>query len=260
MSLEGRIAIISGGAGDIGGAAAEELARRGADVAIGDAAGRPQTEDRIRRIEQLGRRCCYTRVDVSDPAGVQRWIEEAESALGLPDIVVAAAAVSTIKTIASISFQEWRREFEVNLHGYFYLARTVANRLVETGKPGRIVLIGSAAADGVTLSAASYCITKAAVRKLAECLAAQYAKDGILVNDVSPGQVDAGLSGKIMRDDPSIRPQAEALVPIGELSRPEDIAVQIAHLCEPESGHITGSTLYVDGGMNLKIIPEFGDG
>jgi len=259
MSLEGRTAIVSGGAGDIGGAAAEELARRGADIAIGDVAEQERAQPLMDRIEALGRRCLYTRVDASDPDATVSWIDQVESTLALPDIVVGTAAVVTFKNIRSISFEEWRREFDVNVSGYFYLARTVANRLEARKTGGRIVLVGSAAANGITLAVSTYCITKTAVRKLAECLAAQYARSGILVCDVSPGIVDAGLSGAAMREDPSIRPDAEAAVPTRVLSRPEDIAFQIGHLCEPECRHITGSTVYVDGGMNLKIISGYGD-
>ena len=259
MSIEGRIAIVSGAAGDIGGASALELARRGADVVMGDIADRDRAVDRIRAVEALGRRCHYTRVDVSDDSSVKRWVEEAEEVLGVPDIVVATAAVVTLKNLKEITFEEWRREFDVNLHGYFYLARTVANRLVEKKQPGRIVLIGSAAANGLTMALPTYCITKISVRKLAEALAIQYARNGIRVNDVSPGNVDAGLSAEIMRNDPSVRPLAESVVPIGELSKAEDIAYQVGHLCEPECHHITGSTLYVDGGMNLKVISDYGD-
>jgi len=259
MSLEGRTAIVSGGAGDIGGTAAEELARRGADVAIGDIADPEQARSRVERIEAMGRRCLYTRVDASDSDAVVEWIDEVESSLALPDIVVGTAAVATFKNIRSISFEEWRREFDVNVNGYFYLARTVANRLEAQKKGGRIVLVGSAAANGITLAVSTYCITKTAVRKLVECLAAQYARSGILVCDVSPGIVDAGLTGAAMREDPSLRPDVEAAVPTRKLSQPEDIAFQIGHLCEPECRHITGSTLYVDGGMNLKVIYGYGD-
>lgn len=259
MSLTGRIGIVSGGAGDIGGASALELARRGADIAIGDIMNREQARERIDAIEVLGRRCHYAPVDASDPDRVVQWIDEVEGELGTPDIVVAAAAVVTLQNLKTISIEEWRREFDVNLHGYFYLARTVANRLVERKKEGRIILIGSAAADGITMSVPAYCITKVAVRKLAECLAAQYARDGIRVNDVSPGNVDAGLSAEIMRNDPSVRPKVEAAVPTGELMRAEDIACQVGHLCEPECRHITGSTVYVDGGMNLKIIADYSE-
>ncbi len=257
MSLHGKTAIVSGGAGDIGGAAAEELARRGADVAVGDITD--PDRDRMARIESAGRKHLYSQLDVSNPDAVVAWVDEVESRLGLPDIVVASAAVATFKNLRNISFEEWRREFDVNVNGYFYLARTVANRLEAKKRGGRIVLVGSAAANGITLGAATYCITKSAVRKLAETLAAQYAKSGILVCDVSPGVVDAGLSGAAMREDPSIRTDSEAVVPVGELSLPGDIAFQIGHLCEPECRHITGSTLYVDGGMSLKIIHGYGD-
>jgi NAD(P)-dependent dehydrogenase (short-subunit alcohol dehydrogenase family) len=258
-TLNGQCAIVSGGAGDIGAAIARELACRGAAIAIGDSKTPDEAQPRVESIRALGRPCHYTQLDVSDSASVVEWIERVEAELGLPDITIATAAVCTFKNISTISFEEWDREFEVNLDGYFYLARTVANRLVEEKKSGCIVLIGSAAADGVTLSLPTYCITKVAVRKLMECLSAHYARHGIRVVDVSPGVVDAGLSAAAMRENPSIRARAEQMVPTGELCDPEDIALAVAQLCEPDSHHFTGSTVYVDGGMRLKVIGEYDD-
>jgi NAD(P)-dependent dehydrogenase (short-subunit alcohol dehydrogenase family) len=95
MSLKGRIAIVSGGAGDIGGESALEIARRGADVAIGDLVDRATASERVSAIEALGRRCHFTQVDVSDPDRVVDWVDEVGAALGRPDIAVATAAVVT---------------------------------------------------------------------------------------------------------------------------------------------------------------------
>ena len=257
QTLQGKIAVVSGGAGDIGGAVAVELARRGADVSLGDIVDKDGAQPTIERVERTGRRCKYRQVDTSDGRAITAWIDEVEADWDVPEIAVAAAAVVTFKGIDAITFEEWDREFAVNVHGYFYLCRTVANRLVDKKRPGRIVLIGSAAGDGITMGLPTYCITKIAVRKLVECLAAQYARHGILVNDVAPGMVDAGLSAAAMRENPAIRPRALKIVPTREMASAEDIAEEVAHLCQPENRHITGSTVFVDGGMRLKIIEGF---
>jgi NAD(P)-dependent dehydrogenase (short-subunit alcohol dehydrogenase family) len=250
--LAGNVAIISGGLGDIGRSIALELAERGADIALGDVLPAGEAAEMLSRVQSLGRRALYTTVDVSDAEAVTAWVKEAESALGVPTLVIPNAAIVTLKRILEITPSEWRREMNVNLDGSFYLAQAAANRMRAHNLPGRIVFIGSWAAHTPHGALPAYCVTKAGLRMLVQSLALDLARYGILVNEVAPGYVDAGLSGKIYQAQPELRVKGRNATPVHELILPEEVAYEVAHLCDAACRQITGSTILMDGGLSLR--------
>jgi NAD(P)-dependent dehydrogenase (short-subunit alcohol dehydrogenase family) len=250
-SLKGSVAIISGGLGDIGQAIARELARRGADIAVGDVRDAADAAPLLGTLGAMGRRARYDRVDVADAAAVAAWVEQVEADLGVTDLVIPNAAIVTLKGIRDVTPAEWEQELAINLGGGFHLAQAAAKRLVYHGQPGRIVFVGSWAAHAVHPSLPTYCVAKAGLRMLMQCFALDLAPHSILVNEVAPGYVDAGLSGRIFADNPDVKVQATARVPNGLLITAEEVALQVAHLCDPAHRQMTGSTLLMDGGLSL---------
>jgi NAD(P)-dependent dehydrogenase (short-subunit alcohol dehydrogenase family) len=117
--------------------------------------------------------------------------------------------------------------------------------------PGRIVFIGSWAAHAPHTNVPAYSVAKAGVRMLVRVMALHYARHGILVNEVAPGYVDAGLSKVGFDKDPQTRRRCEAQVPVGALMSAADVAFQVAHFCDERNHFMTGSTLLVDGGLSL---------
>jgi glucose 1-dehydrogenase len=199
----------------------------------------------------MGRRARYDRVDVADAAAVAAWVEQVEADLGVPDLIIPNAAIVTLKGIRDVTPAEWQHELSINLGGGFHLAQSAAKRLVRQEKPGRIVFVGSWAAHAAHPTLPTYCVAKAGLRMLMQCFAIDLAPHGILVNEVAPGYVDAGLSGRIFAENPGVRDQAKVQVPNGRLITAEEVAVQVAHLCNPTNRHMTGSTLLMDGGLSL---------
>jgi NAD(P)-dependent dehydrogenase (short-subunit alcohol dehydrogenase family) len=250
-SLEGQVGIISGGLGDIGRAVALEFARRGADVAIGDVLDEKDAKPALRRIKALRRNCRYDRVDVRDADAVYQWVRDVEADLGLPTLIVPNAAVVNLTNILELTPKVWREELSVNLDGAFYLAQAATQRLLKKKKAGRVVFVGSWAAHAVHKHIPTYCVSKAGMRMLCQCMAAELAPHGICVNEVAPGYVDAGLSGRFFKADPELKRQSRARVPNQQLIDPEEVARQIAYLCEPESRHYVGAALVMDGGLSL---------
>lgn len=251
VTLDRQVAMISGGLGDIGRAVALELAQRGADVAVGDIL-EPSSAGSLReRIQRLGRRCRYDRVDVADATAVATWVNEVERDLGLPTLIVPNAAIVQLVRIGELTAQQWRRELAVNLDGAFYLAHEAAKRLLHHGRAGRIVFVGSWAGHAVHMTIPTYCVSKAGLRMLCKCMAAELAPHGILVNEVAPGYVDAGLTGKILDEQPDLREPLRESVPVRRLIEPEEVAAQVAYLCEPGNSHFAGMTLLMDGGLSL---------
>jgi glucose 1-dehydrogenase len=146
---------------------------------------------------------------------------------------------------------EWSRELQVNLTGAFHMAQAGAARLLARQAHGRIVFIGSWAGHAPHPSIPAYCVAKAGLRMLCRCMALELAPSGILVNEVAPGYVDAGLSAKVWLTNPGARERAAARVPTGQLIAAEEVAQQVAQLCEPSNRHTTGSVLLMDGGLSL---------
>ena len=251
QSLRGSIAIISGGIGDIGRAIAREVSRRGASVALGDVVSSELAAPLLRELAQQGSEARYDSVDVSDPEAVRDWIATVEQNVGLPDLIIPNAAVVTLKGIREVSAAEWQRELAINLSGAFYLAQAAANRLLTHGKTGRIVFTGSWAAHAAHTGLPAYSVAKAGLRMLMQCMALDLAPAGILVNEVAPGYVNAGLTGRIFADFPERRARAEAVVPVEYLISAEEVARQVAYLCDPENRQMTGSVLLMDGGLSL---------
>jgi len=255
QTLNGQIALISGGLGDIGRAIALELARRGADVALGDIRAETEAESLLGELRQLGRWAAYTRVDVSDVSAVQHWIASVETSRGTPSLIVPNAAVVTPADVLDITPQQWTRDLRVNLDGAFFMAQDAAKRLVKIGRPGRIVFVGSWAAHAPHPHIPAYSASKAALRMVCQTMAISLAQHDILVNEVAPGYVDAGLSAEIWRTRPDLREQSRQQVPVNRLIHPREVAFQIAQLCEPDNRHITGSVVLIDGGLSLNRLP-----
>lgn len=251
MAHRDSVAIVSGACGDIGRAIVLELARRGAAVALSDVVAAQDADGLLREVRALGRVARYDRVDVSDAGAVDRWVGDVRKETGEVAWAVASAATVTIAGAMQVSSGEWRRELDVNLNGAFYVARAAAAAMLASERAGRIVFVGSWAAHAPHVNLPAYSVSKAGVRMLCKCMALELADRGILVNEIAPGYVDAGLSAEVFRKNSGARERASALVPIGRMMTADDVAKQVAYLCFDSSPHTTGSTMLMDGGLSL---------
>lgn len=255
--LASPLVALSGGLGDIGAAIVRCLAEAGADVAIADLADPEQAASLIAEVEALGRRCFYKPLDVTDSTATGVWFDSIFAHFGrTPNIIIANAAIVTLKPYAELSDAEWFREINVNLNGAYYFANTGTQRLVKAAQPARVVFLGSWAAHAPHRSLPAYSVAKAGLRMLNQTMALELAVHGILVNEIAPGYVDAGLSGRIFAENPAIRDRATASVPIQKLISASDVASQVLYLCSDYAAHITGSTILQDGGLSLMQGPS----
>lgn len=257
MNLQNHTAIISGGLGDIGRAIGWELTKNGANVAVCDLHEPDQAAPYLAELRNTGGRARYDRVDVGDADAVKEWIAAVEADLGVPDLIVPNAAIVDLVRFRKLTPEQWERHLRVNLSGAFYMAQAAVNRLLALKRPGRVVFIGSWVGHAPQTHIPAYCVTKAGLRMLCRCMALDLAPHGILVNELAPGNVDAGLSAQVFRERPALREKSLERVPIRQHSTAEDIARQVAYLCDPENTQITGSTLLVDGGLSL-LSGQFG--
>jgi NAD(P)-dependent dehydrogenase (short-subunit alcohol dehydrogenase family) len=250
--FENRTILLSGGMGDIGRAIAIAFAKHGANIALCGSRPAAVASEFLKQIEAMGVSCTYTSVDVADAAAVERWIAEVEQSLGLASIIIANAATVTLGGIHSITPEQWSRELRVNLDGAFYLAQMATARLLHHKQPGRVVFIGSWAGYTPHVHIPAYCVSKAGMRMLCKCMALELAPHDILVNELAPGYVAAGLSGSIWEKNPGAADEAIQKVPIKKVMSAEQVADQVINLCHPDNLHMTGSTILMDGGLSLQ--------
>lgn len=252
MIFKNKVVVITGGLGDIGKSIAEAFAREGAHIAIcdlkSDAHGEAFAQELIRKFNT---KCLYNQVDVARPEKVKAWLAAILNSLGPIEIVIANAAVVTPSSILEMKYEDWERDIRVNLSSVFYLTQEAAKIMIERKIAGRMLLIGSWAAHKVHEKMPAYSVAKAGLRMLCKCLALEFASKNILVNELAPGYVNAGLSAKIWDANPEIGQQSKERVPVKELITPVEIADQILLICDPKNKHMTGSTILMDGGLSL---------
>lgn len=176
-----------------------------------------------------------------------------ENILGIPGIIIANAATVTFAGLYEITSEQWFRELRVNLDGAFHLTQSATARLLHHSRPGRVVFIGSWAAHSVHTHIPAYCVSKAGLRMLCKCMALELAPHNILVNEIAPGYVDAGLSGRSFEKNPDTRKEAQQKVPVKKLISALEVAYQVIQLCHPSNEHMTGSTVLMDGGLSLLV-------
>ncbi len=235
------------------------LAVHGADVAWCDLLPEDRALPLIGEVQDLGRRGLYHRVDIADAHAVSSWLREVDLRLGVPTLIVPNAAVVAIAPWLELSVEDWRRVLAVNLDGAFHMASFATRELVKRRLAGRVVFVGSWAADHVHLQLPAYCVAKAGLRMLARCMAGALAPHGILVNEISPGFVAAGLADQFPDSARDAHEASRRQVPIGRMIEPGEVASQIVHLCDPANRHMTGSTLLMDGGLSLFGTAVFDD-
>lgn len=250
--FEGKTVIISGGVGGIGLATAHKFALMGANIALGDIKSEKEAEGAITAIKNLGVQCMYTALDISKADQVENWINQVHHMLGLPTLIIVNAAITRLSSFQETSALQWETDLGVNVNGAFYMSKYSTELLKQNQEQGRVVFVGSWAAQHVHSHMPSYSVSKAAVQMLNKCLALELAPYGILVNEIAPGYVDAGLSGRIWDENPGRREKAAERVPTKAVITAEEVADNIIFLCNPSNRHMVGSTLLMDGGLSLQ--------
>jgi len=262
--LEGRVAIITGGASGLGRASARRFAEEGAHVVLADL-NPDRGAEATRDIEaNFNRRAVFVRADVGREEDIDALVRRAGAEFGRIDIVLAAAGISnahyvsgevrerspdpTANHLINKSVADWERVLKINLTGVMLTDRAVARYMIEHRIKGSIINIASIAARMPLPGAADYNVSKAGVEMLTKVLAMELVEHGIRVNAIGPGFIETPMT-KGMRDDPEGRQRIMALTPMGRLGQPIEIANTALFLASDESSYFTGQTLFPGGGM-----------
>jgi 3-oxoacyl-[acyl-carrier protein] reductase len=243
LGLEGRVALVTGGASGIGAAVGLALAREGCDVALVDReAGGP-----VGAIEALGRRAHSIRADVRDSAGAAQAVEAARARLGRLDILVCSAGITADAPVWKMTEAQWDDVIDVNLKGVWNYNRAVAGTLREQ-RGGRIVNIASINGLRGKFGQANYAASKAGVIALSKTLARELGKYDVNVNVVAPGLVATPMTRNLPAE--AIEAATKESV-LGRVCTPELCAEVVVFLCSEQARHITGAVLRVDGGQYI---------
>ena len=250
MRLEGKVALISGGARGQGAAEARLFAEEGAKVVIGDildAEGR-QVEAAI---AETGGECVYIHLDVTSESDWQTAIDKAVSQFGKLDVLVNNAGIFPPASIEDTTEELWDRIMDINGKGVFLGTRYAIPEMRKAGG-GSIINISSTAGLRGSPTAAAYGASKGAVRLFTKSTAIQYAKDNIRANSVHPGIIETDMTLPTILTDEAARRERIARTPIGRIGLPDDVAYGVLFLASDESSFMTGSELVIDGGRTAQ--------
>ncbi len=251
MRLEGKTALITGGARGIGRAFAAAYIREGAKVAIADI-------DIARAREtaaELG--AIAVEMDVSSQASIERAVDETAAALGHIDILINNAALFSADPIVEIKRADFDRLFAINVAGTLFTMQAVAKKMIAQGQGGKIINMASQAGRRGEALVGVYCATKAAVISLTQSAGLDLIKYGINVNAIAPGVVDGehwdGVDAFFAKHENKLPGQKKrevgAAVPYGRMGQAEDLTGMAVFLASPEAEYIVAQTYNVDGGQ-----------
>lgn len=248
MSLEGRVAVVVGGAQGIGRATTEALADAGASVIVMDR-NAEGVEESVATLNSQGVTASGFVVDVSQSGEVARAMSSVVEQYGALDALVNCAGVACHGDSLDLSDDEWHRVISVNLTGAFWCAREAGRQMIALKKPGSIVTIGSISGEvaNVPQHQTAYNSSKAGVHLMTKCLAVEWAPRGIRVNAIAPGYVETELTRGGL-DNPVWASRWADLTPMGRVGQPHEIAALAAFLSSDAASYMTGSVVVADGG------------
>lgn len=247
FDLEGKLAVVTGGAGGIGKALALGLADAGADVVV-TSRGLGKLEEAAKEIRARGRKGLAISTDVTQVKSVEEMVADTLSKFSRIDILINAAGIAIRKPADTFPIDEWQQVMDINTRGTFICCQAIGRVMIKQ-RLGKIVNVSSVRGRyGLPADYAAYCPSKGAVDTLTRTLACEWAKYNILVNAVAPTIVETELTRPALAN-PDYAKMMKSRIPLGRWAMPEDIVGPTVFLASSASDFVTGQILYVDGGV-----------
>lgn len=247
--LKGKRAIVSGASRGIGRGVAIELAKAGAEVVVNYRSHGEEADEVIAACEAAGSKAHKIQADFEQQDAIERLVEESANLMGGIDIIVSNAVYSDRHLFLESELSEFRKTIDVSMWGAFYFVRAAAKKMVAAGAGGNIVVISSPHAHMAIPGAMAYNMAKAANDQMARTAACELAQHRIRVNIIHPGWTDTPGERKFFSEETLAAEGAK--LPWGRLGKPEEIGHGVVFLCNPQNEYITGSTVTIDGGIQL---------
>lgn len=249
MRLKDKVAIVTGAARGIGRAIALGFSDEGATVVVNDCRADGQGEEVAQKMRASGGKATFIQADVSELSEQEKLISTAIHEFGGVDILVNNAGVEFREPFLESKPETWERTLAVNLRGTYFLSQRAARVMRLSGK-GRIINIASVHAEVPLQERSIYSISKSGMAMLTKSLALELAAHGITVNAIGPGAILTAMNSESLADA-SRRAKLLARIPLGRIGEPEDIVGAAVFLASSDSDYVTGTTIYVDGGLLL---------
>jgi NAD(P)-dependent dehydrogenase (short-subunit alcohol dehydrogenase family) len=250
FNLRGKMALVVGGGGGIGGAIAHAFRDSLAHVAIADInleAAKRVAESCSRPLGDIKfMKVPYRQIDITDPDNVKAVVAEIEAELGRIDILVNSAGINIRRDVIDYTPEEWFKIINTNLSGVFFVTQAVAKGMLARGY-GRVINLGSVSSLMGHPQHAPYAATKGGIAIMTKAMATEWATRGVTVNAIGPAYTVTGLITELM-NDPEKHQGIIETIPMGRLGTPEDIVGAAVYLASDAASFVTGQTIYVDGG------------
>jgi len=246
--LAGKVAAITGGNQGIGLGIAQRFAMEGAAVAICYLSDKTGTERVVDRLRSTGFKVVAIQADISKLSDGQRFVEETAAQLGKIDVLVNNAGVEKRASFWQVTEAEYDFVMDVNLKGMFFITQSFVKHQMRANAGGKIINISSVHEELPFPHFASYCASKGGVKMVTRNLSIELAPLGITINSIAPGAIETPINKNLLNDPVEL----EALlknIPLGRLGKPEDVASLAVFLASDESNYVTGTTMFVDGGL-----------
>ncbi len=253
-SLEGQVAVVTGSESGIGQSIAKVLGGAGAAILVNEFAYSERAEQTVQDIERSGGKAAAVHADVRKEDDVEKLFAAAEKRFGPVTILVNDAGINGHgKEVVDLDLHLWQETLGTNLTGPFLCSRRFMRAYKESGRSGgRIINISSVHETMPMMGFAEYCATKGGLMMFMRCLAMEAAKYKVTVNNIGPGAILTPMNEEL-KEDPEKRKKEEKTIPLGRIGVPDDIGKVALFLAGTQSAYMTGTTVFVDGGLLLNV-------
>jgi glucose 1-dehydrogenase len=248
MTLQGKVAIVTGGNTGIGKAVVLALAAEGASIVIDYVSNPEATEALEQQVRDLGDKVTAVQADVSKIADLETLIGTAVSTFGRLDIMVNNAGIETRTSVLDTTEVQYQKVLDINLKSAFFGTQLAAKQMIAQGEGGRIINMTSVHEDWPMPGNTAYCLSKGGMRMLTRTAGVELAPHNVLVVGVGPGAVDTPINAATVADPAALKKLDDA-IPIGRMAEPEEIGSVVAFLAGPGATYLTATTIFVDGGI-----------
>lgn len=249
MTLEGKVALVTGSSQGIGQAIAVYLAKEGADIVIDYRSHPDGAKETLAKVEAAGRIGHIVQSDLSLVNEVRKLVSEGIGHFGKLDILVNNAGVDGKNaSFWNITEADYDAVLNINLKGTFFTTQAFVQHLIETKRTGKIINISSTHEEMAFPHFTSYCASKGGVKMMMRNLAVELGPMGITINNIAPGAIETPINTKLLNDPVKLN-SLKQNIPLGRLGKPEDIAPMVAFLASAAADYVTGATFFVHGGL-----------